>query len=483
MSVDTISDDRPLDPDDELLVAYLDGELDGEERSSVEQRLMDDNELRSRLRALQTGWDWLDDLPEVEPSEKLVESTLELVVADLDKPEAKPGKSWMPAAKWPIAIATACVLSASVVWAGISLTRERAYKNQLRDLEIAENLDAYAIGGNLQLMRALASNPNWDEMVASARAVGNLQVDLDTSVAKVPLREREDAIREMSVESRTQLASRWDRFKRLSEKDLQRVLQTAAEVAVQPDPDSLIKTMQTYSVWQEILPRDLREDLQTDDVIARKKAINKAIEFTKTEVSRRSGNMLPEDPHVAMEPILFVLKRLANQRMPYLDESTRKIVDGVADAMGEEMAQFAVVRSMLSRDDWRSDRFRRGPSGGIHVPPVSDDELLQIKLMLPDEVLDNQFFELTFGDPQYEALVLRAWADEAIRRKIYDQGESDESRLDRYLELEPSERERIDLLSPKDILRELSPSRRWGDGPPSPGGGGYRRSGGGPPRR
>ena len=64
MSTETIADERPVDPDDELLVAYLDGELDSEMRSDLEQRLMDDASLRSRLQTLQRGWDWLDELPD-----------------------------------------------------------------------------------------------------------------------------------------------------------------------------------------------------------------------------------------------------------------------------------------------------------------------------------------------------------------------------------------------------------------------------------
>ena len=85
MSVSTIPDNAPLDPDDELLVAYLDGELGRQEQSDLEKRLLDNEKLRLRLQQLQTGWDLLEDLPGSSPSMKLVESTLELVVADILK--------------------------------------------------------------------------------------------------------------------------------------------------------------------------------------------------------------------------------------------------------------------------------------------------------------------------------------------------------------------------------------------------------------
>ena len=72
-----LRDDQPVDPDDELLVAYLDDELDVEERKGVEKRLVAETEFQRRLQALQTGWEWLDELPVESNNEKLVESTIE----------------------------------------------------------------------------------------------------------------------------------------------------------------------------------------------------------------------------------------------------------------------------------------------------------------------------------------------------------------------------------------------------------------------
>ena len=85
MSISAISDDSPIDPDDELLVAYLDGELSRDDESALENRLVENDNLRERLQNLQSGWELLDDLPDSAPSLKLVGSTLEMVVADLEK--------------------------------------------------------------------------------------------------------------------------------------------------------------------------------------------------------------------------------------------------------------------------------------------------------------------------------------------------------------------------------------------------------------
>ena len=97
-----------------------------------------------------------------------------------------------------------------------------------------------------------------------------------------------------------------------------------------------------------------------------------------------------------------------------------------------------------------------------------------IKPTLASYDLDKEFYELTFGDPQYEVMVLRAWAEEALRRATRMDDEEQTTTLDRYLELEPRDRERIDLMPPKDILRELTPQSRRFRGPPGGGFGGNR---------
>lgn len=66
---------------DELLVAYLDGELTQQQRSDLERQLGRDQMLRNRLRGLQTSWDLLDELPLATPSPQLLESTIRMAIA------------------------------------------------------------------------------------------------------------------------------------------------------------------------------------------------------------------------------------------------------------------------------------------------------------------------------------------------------------------------------------------------------------------
>ncbi|EMI19511.1 hypothetical protein RMSM_03542, partial [Rhodopirellula maiorica SM1] len=138
MSLKLLTDDAPLDPDDELLVAYVDGELDHESRTQLEDRLLDDEELRRRLQSLQQGWDYLDDFPAVTPCEKLVESTLELVVSDIVKPTAdtSASRALVNRFRWPLITAGLCVLGVLAAAATIYGIRTSRYQSQLEDLAI-----------------------------------------------------------------------------------------------------------------------------------------------------------------------------------------------------------------------------------------------------------------------------------------------------------------------------------------------------------
>ena len=60
-----MNEDQPTTENDAVmqeLVAYLDGELDAETSTRVEQRLTEDDDYRTQLQQLQRTWDLLDEL-------------------------------------------------------------------------------------------------------------------------------------------------------------------------------------------------------------------------------------------------------------------------------------------------------------------------------------------------------------------------------------------------------------------------------------
>lgn len=455
MSTVQLSDDTPLDPDDELLVAYLDGELDRQGQAELESRLLDDEQLRSRLQQLQAGWDLLDELPNPEPNRKLVESTLELVVADIVKTKPSTTSFWNRF-RLPISVAGLCLGGILVAYAIAWSVKARAYQQQLQDLAIVENLDAYNHGSDLTLMRQLAADPAWIQMVAASREIGDIQIEMITNVSATPTAEREQLIAKLPLEKREELNSRWEQFMRFDEEHRQRIRRTAEAVAQQADAEFLLQSMQAYARWRENLPTELRDRIESDDPSERRSAIKEAIEREQKSISRRSSLKLSDD---AIEWIYFALRQIVQQRLNEGDEATIRLHNRFKNFNGNGIDPVLGVIFSITRSE-SGGRFGRGfprpGPGGLSVAPeqLRLDELELIRLSLPDrerDILDS----VAGGHPLNEAMTLGHWAEEAARRNSPWAGRDKSTLLDRYNELSDAERERIDLLPPRELLKHL----------------------------
>lgn len=453
MSTAKLSDDTPLDPDDELLVAYLDGELDRKGQADLENRLLEDQKLRSRLQQLQAGWDLLDELPNPEPNLKLVESTLELVVADIVKVKPTSTSIWNRF-RLPISVAGLCVAGILAAYVITWSVKARAYQQQLQDLAIVENLDAYNYGSDLTLMRLLAADPAWIQMVAASREIGDIQIEMITNVSATPAEKREQLIEKLPLEKREELNSRWERFMRFDEENRRRIRRTAEAVAQQADAEFLLQSMQAYARWRENLPTELRDKIESDDPQERRSAIKEAIEREQKSISRRSSLKLSDD---AIDWIYFALRQIVQQRVNDGDEPTVRLLDRFKSFGANGMDPILGVIFSITRSEsgGRGGRgFPRPGSLGGAPEQLRLDELELIRLSLPDrerDILDS----VAGGHPLNEAMTLGHWAEEAARRNSPWAGRDRSTLLDRYNELPDSERERIDLLPPKEFLKHL----------------------------
>ena len=485
MSASTISDNAPLDPDDELLVAYLDGELQRQEQTDLENRLLTNAKLRSRLQQLQTGWDLLEDLPGSSPSMKLVESTLELVVADIlkDQPNVKTnGKRW----QLPASLLFLCVAVGLVAYFTEDALRSTAYQKELEDLAIAGNLSAYNYGGDLKLMRELSADKDWAQMISAAKEIGDIRVDNAVDqLTEAPAAEREVALRAMTLEQMDQLNSRWDQFNRLNQSAQTRIRTTAASIEAQPDSKLLLETMQVYAIWRQTLPTELRDQIESDDPAKRRAAIKQAIDRTHFNISRRSSMQLDDE---TTDWINFSLGVILQERLDKDDAVTKAFYDDLRSLTNvfrtAEDAKQATIATMViggsrsqsptiteqskterPRNSSPGDPNRRLPSSQFfsrleRPAPLSREELNTIKLPLPDNALE-MLGVVSMGNPMTELVTLRVWCEEALRRKYMQRFEDNLSLEERYNKLPSERRNRIDLLSPEDFLREMSkPSRQ-----------------------
>lgn len=133
------------DSRDEVLVAYLDGQLPAEQSEKIEARLADDPEIRERMQTLDRVWNALDVLPRSTASPAFTRSTVEMAAVATGKPDPeKKQRSW----RFPLA-ALAVLIGlgggAMLALAMIGAPERRA----LRDLPVAMNVEALANLGSI----------------------------------------------------------------------------------------------------------------------------------------------------------------------------------------------------------------------------------------------------------------------------------------------------------------------------------------------
>ncbi len=487
MSAVSLSDDRPIDPDDESLVAYLDGELQPQERSQLEQRLLEDESLRVRLQELQQSWDWLEQLPTTTPNEKMVESTLELVVSDIV--EATPaGPSWYQRLRTPLWVLIALIVPPLLAVGCVQLKRNADYRRQLKDLAIAENVEAYLEADDLDLVRELASHAKWNQMIRAAREVGLIPLDSTPLIADVPVEQREATLDELSFDQRISLAARWDRFTQLPPETKSHVRQTHEVVAQQTDAETLVKTMKDYAAWKETLQPQRIDEIEgraveseagaaksKPDLARQRDALDEAIEETVAELTNRSGTGLDDE---TVESIYGVLEYIVNMRLSRDEPATVQLVDhlqtrfsNISEVVDEEPEKIAIRAAIhhVLRADGSPPRWPGSPRDLPPLSPLTTDELELIEVVLPKE--DQQTLDRVAGSNlEYRLMYLQAWAEEASDR-FSPWRRGDESQRERYLSLPEDRRNRADLDDPENLGQYLSPDRRSR--------GRRRRSGGG----
>lgn len=481
------ADSAPADPDDELLVAYLDGELDRNQRTALENRLLGEPPLRGRLTELQSSWDMLDVLSVDGAGVSLVETTMELAIAEVQsearfgtkagvsttQPEksarnlvSKPHPRSVWKSKSTLKIVFGCLLAMLIGWAAARIQSNRAYQSELIDLAIAENLDAYNLGADLELMRMLAGNPDWLDLTAKMSELSPAP-QTDQSLATVPLAQRTEAIQAMSIDQRRRLGLRWESFERLSDENKTKVRDQAAAVAKDPNSDALLETMKSYATWRSKLSSDLLDQIEGDDRVACRQAIQTAIEQSKSSLAKQAGLQLDEE---AVDVIYFALQEFARKRMGR-DIRRFKPPGGFRGPLADpKTREWFAIRQFFGYSDQRTKQRTESDADGRNGNEqdgnsragtrrrgaLSTAELNTIESLLPESSRET-LNVLTSGDPTLASMTLQIWVEEVIRRKTpFRNGDS---MLERYQNLTEDQQEWIDLLPPEKILESLSGTR------------------------
>ncbi len=152
------------DPDQEMLVAYLDGEVDADVAKAVEERLARDADFRKTLNQLERSWDLLNDLPQPTIDEAFTKTTVEMVAVQMSQEvEKEQSSATRKKQLWPlftIAIVLACLPL------GFLARRhflESPDEQLIEDLPVIERVDVYQHIDDLHFLEQLNSEGLFDE--------------------------------------------------------------------------------------------------------------------------------------------------------------------------------------------------------------------------------------------------------------------------------------------------------------------------------
>jgi len=233
----------PVDPLDEQLTAYLDGELPPEEARALEQRLARDVTVRERLRELAGAWDMLDSLPRSTVDENFAKTTVAMVavaakqdLVDLQKTAPRQQRQqWLTRV---VAIAASLILG----YVGFTWLWPNPNDELLSNLSLIENWQLYQEADSIEFLNQLdRAGLFWSENTANPDHLAML----------VPptMEERKLYVNQLSESQRTELRRKQETFEKLDPAErkqlheLDHVLQTA------PNSARMLEILRNYHNW------------------------------------------------------------------------------------------------------------------------------------------------------------------------------------------------------------------------------------------
>ena len=458
-----------MDPDDELIVAYLDGELSESERPAVERRLVDDAAFRSRLRELDKGWALLDELPDPAPTRDLVTSTMEMAVIDatgaIRTVGLSRGRRIGKALGW---------LLGSLLLGGLAILVYGRWqlRSELRSVPIVRHLDAYLYAGDLNLMRRLAANPRWNDYVEALPSSSDTTVD-ETDLWTLTPDGFDAWIAEADESAVSRLNQQFRRWEGLDPERRQRASRVSETVREQTDRDTLLRTMEAYWRFREQLSPELRRELDAaadasrgdaapdgddgapdgDNVLS--DVIDRAITESMARLTRQSGDWLSDD---SIDAIIMSLRSIIEARRKEGDRGVEELYRRLDRMPNIKDPQFAIMLGFVQDSPFFQRRagFTRDLSRSVSL---TDAEYWQIYAAITDEDAE-QLNRLVGDDDDLFFWILDQWIVEALRRRSPLRDDRDD--LTRYNDLPDERREWLDLSNPEKFFEELSRSGRFG---------------------
>jgi len=153
----------PNNYDTQLLVAYLDGEVDAQTRRDIETRLAADPEFHRQMIELEESWKSLDLLEIVHTDKEVLKTTMELLAINAQK-DAEAARPRTPK-DGNLRLATllgALLCAAGLTYWTVAAMVPNPNQQLLQDMPIIENMEYYKPVGSMEFLEKLMNSGLFD---------------------------------------------------------------------------------------------------------------------------------------------------------------------------------------------------------------------------------------------------------------------------------------------------------------------------------
>jgi hypothetical protein len=414
-------------PQDEELVAYLDGELDAESARRIEALLASDPTVRNRLQALERTWELLDELDAAPLGEPFTQTTLEMVAIAAQQ-DAEQSRADAPRRRRRLLLVVALSVMAAAAVGFSAVAMYNPDRQLLQDLPMLDRLDEYRQVDSIEFLHRLRD--------AGLFTQGAVELPKGLVTDDESLADRRQRVEKMGLDEKEQLVKAEDRFAGLPPVDQQRLRRLHDDLQNDPDAVQLGAIMHRYYEWLKPLPPLTAADLTEGQPEERIALVKKRLQ----EELQRDGGLRPS------------AKDLAALRNWLDDCATHREADFVKFLNNEqERKRFTESGKPLRhqmvlgflRWQWLM------PSPGKLPPLMTNDDISRLREKLSPAMRK----QLEGKAPAEQWRLVTAWLRPGFRRPGEDRrqhgplSQSDDDRLAEFFEKVLSDEDRDRLLS------------------------------------
>ena len=246
---------------EEQLVAYLDGELDGESCRRIEELLAVDPEVRRKLHWLERTWEVLDELDTAPVGEDFTRTTLEMVAMaaeedvrkNVEEAPRRRRRLWLLCGGGMLAAGLAGFLAFILI---ASNPNRELNKELVQDLPILEKLDEYQQIQDIKFLRMLEESGLFSKIESKEGDAVSSQPTARARGGSVQHIEKD-----LDPNQKADLLQKERSFTRLEPAEQNQLRQLHEQIQADAHAEELRGIMDHYYEWFKLLPSYYRLEL------------------------------------------------------------------------------------------------------------------------------------------------------------------------------------------------------------------------------